>query len=138
MEVIRSQPTAELHMVTKRVPRTGSQPADFMEHRWGRRMPCVAKVCVSAGSAVTGTARLANVSISGAFVETALPLPLFGQVAIAALRADGSTHCVEFTATVVRIDNGGVGIEWNETFAGPICRLLGCDGDCAASRGQRG
>ena len=62
-----------------------------MEHRWGQRRRCRARVCVSAGAGVSGSARLRDVSISGAFLETALPLPLFAQIAIAVLRDDGST-----------------------------------------------
>ena len=59
-----------------------------------------------------------DVSLSGAFLETTLPLPLFSQIAIAVRRDDGSTHLMEFTATVVRSDLGGVGIEWCEPVSG--------------------
>jgi hypothetical protein len=107
-----------------------------MEHRWGVRRPCRARVCVSAGSAIAGLGRLANVSMSGAFLETALPLPLFSQIAVAVLRADGSKHAVELTATVVRATRDGVGIEWCETPEGSICQLMGCAMDCRASVGH--
>src|SRR6186713_2936248 len=96
----------------------------FMEHRWGRRRPCRARVCVTDGSGVAGTGRLSNISMSGAFLETALHLPLFSPVAVAVLHDDGAQHVVEFTATVVRTEPGGVGIEWCETAGGSICRML--------------
>ena len=107
----------------------GSPP---MEHRWGRRRPCRARVRVSALAGVAGSARFRNVSFSGAFLETGLPLPLHSQVAIALLGDGGSTPSVALTATVVRTDPDGVGIEWCELAAGPICRLLGCTIDCGA------
>ena len=97
-----------------------------MEHRWGQRKRCRARVSVSAGAGLAGSARLRNVSISGAFLETALPLPLFAQVAIAVLRDDGSTHALEFAACVVRVESGGAGIEWCEPVTGsdlPAARL---------------
>jgi hypothetical protein len=104
-----------------------------MEHRWGQRKRCRASVRVSAGAGVSGDARMRDVSTSGAFLETTLPLPLFSQLAIAVLGDDGSAHSYEFTAAVVRTEPGGVGIEWCEPVAGSICRLLGCAINCAAA-----
>jgi hypothetical protein len=105
-----------------------------MEHRWGVRRPCRARVHVSAGAGVAGMARLRNISMSGAFLETALALPLFSPVAIAVLRNDGSRHAVEFSATVIRAEPGGVGIEWCVTADGSICSQLGCALHCTAAR----
>jgi len=104
-----------------------------MEHRWGQRRPCCAHVCVSARAGVSGSARMRDVSLSGAFLETTLPLPLFSQIAIAVRHDDGSTYLMEFTATVVRSELGGVGIEWCEPVSGSICRHLGCNLKCAAA-----
>ena len=104
-----------------------------MEHRWGNRKRCRARVCVSAGAGVAGTARVRDVSISGAFLETSLPLALFSQLAIAVLRDDGSTHSLELTAAVVRTEPDGVGIEWCEPVTGSICRTLGCALQCAVA-----
>ncbi len=112
-----------------------SRSIPYMEHRWGMRRPCRARVCVSAGSGVAGTGRLRNISTSGAFLETALPLPVFSQLAVRLLRDDGSTHVVEFTATVIRAEPGGVGLEWCETAGGSICSRLGCNLECAATSG---
>jgi hypothetical protein len=110
--------------------------ASHMEHRWGVRRPCRARVCVSAGAAIAGVGRLVNVSMSGALLETALPLPLFSQIAVAVLRADGCKHAVELMATVVRIANDGVGIEWCESAEGSICQLMGCAIDCRSGIGH--
>lgn len=102
-----------------------------MEHRWGPRRPCRARVRVSAGGGVSGLGRLGNLSMSGAFLETTLRLPLFAQLAIEVLRDDGSTHPLEFPAVVVRHDEKGVGIEWCDPNPGSICRALKCGVDCA-------
>jgi hypothetical protein len=115
---------------------TAIQTARFphMEHRWGIRRRCRARVCISAGAGISGAARVRNVSTSGAFLETALPLPLFSQLSIAVLGDDGPAHRIEFAAAVVRTEPGGVGIEWCEPVAGSICRMLGCTLACAAAR----
>jgi hypothetical protein len=106
-----------------------------MEHRWGIRRPCRARVSVSAGGGLTGVGGLRNISMSGAFLETALPLPLYAQLAVAVLRGDGSTHLLEFPAVVVRHEPDGVGIEWCDPDPGRICRKLGCTVRCAWSEG---
>lgn len=106
---------------------------DYMEHRWGVRRPCRARVVVSAGGDVTGTARLRDISLSGAFLETQLPLVPFSQIAVAVLNADGSRHPVELTASVVRTTPDGVGIEWCSNVSGSICDLIGCNETCATN-----
>lgn len=108
---------------------------NWMEHRWGPRRPCRARVSVSAGSGASGLGQLKNLSMSGAFLETAVPLPLFAQLALTVLRDDGATHQLEFTAVVVRRDENGVGIEWCEPYAGSICGALSCGIDCGYAQG---
>jgi hypothetical protein len=134
MKNITGQPTFNWKAVALQAVAANAAPR--MEHRWGVRRPCRARVCVSAGSAIAGMGRLTNVSMSGAFLETALPLPQFSQIAIAVLHADGRRHAVELTATVVRTTRDGVGIEWCETAEGPICELMGCAMECRASAGH--
>jgi len=126
-----------IHAARSAAPTMG-HAGPHMEHRWGHRKPCRARVCVSAGAGVAGTARIRDVSISGAFLETSLPLPLFSQIAVAVLRGDGSAHPIEFTAAVVRTAADGVGIEWCEPVAGSICRLLGCELRCASAETSAG
>ena len=112
-----------------------SIPGEFrMEHRWGRRRPCRARVCVSAGGGIAGVGRLRDVSMSGAFLVTALPLPMFAQLDVAVVLEDGS-RCGEFIGTVVRHAPDGVGIEWAEPVAGSICRELGCGKTCPHADG---
>ena len=103
---------------------------NWMEHRWGPRRPCRARISVSTNGGVTGLGRLRDISMSGAFVETELSLPMFAQLAVTVLRDDGSEHPLDFPAVVVRQDTGGVGIEWCDPNPGFICRTLGCGIDC--------
>jgi hypothetical protein len=117
-----------------RAAQSAAPASQLMEHRWGQRRRCRARVCVSGGAGVGGTARVRDLSISGAFLETALPLQLYSQIALAVLRDDGSKHLFEFTAAVVRTTPDGVGIEWCEPVAGSVCQLLGCALECGAAR----
>ncbi len=95
-----------------------------MEHRWGRRIACGAPARLSAGAGITGTGQLRDVSLSGAFIETVLELPLFAQLTV-------SIRETEVQASVVRSDARGVGVEWLETAQRAICPLLGCTNPCA-------
>jgi hypothetical protein len=105
-----------------------------MEHRWGQRAPCGSRVRLPTGAGICGAGRLRDVSMSGAFLETALELPLFGRVTVAVVRGDPG-HEIEAIGSVVRKEPGGVGIEWCETLPGSICALLGCTPRCAAAAG---
>ena len=97
-----------------------------VEHRWGGRIACHAHVRVSAEDDLSGDGRMHDVSMSGAFIETKLPLPLYSQAAIAIVNEDGSVREPAIRVTVVRTESNGVGVEWRETVEGPVCPALGC------------
>jgi hypothetical protein len=99
-----------------------------MEHRFGRRYTCGTRVALSAGVGLVGDGRLRNVSLSGAYVETTLDLPLSATVAIEKI-CDGQRG-IDLLAWVVRKDAEGVGIEWCETPARSICQTMGCARPC--------
>jgi len=105
-----------------------------MEHRWGRRMCCQARVSISAGVDITGAGCVRDVSSSGAFIETTINLPMNTRVTLLVKGNESSTHVVDIAAIVVRVAKDGVGIEWCETPGGSICPVLGCATPCAASR----
>jgi len=135
MNTAAAQDTPTWQPIAFRSAESGSRHGNWMEHRWGPRRPCSARVCVSASGGVSGLGKLKNLSMSGAFLEIAVPLPLFAQLAIAVLRNDGATHQLEFTAVVVRHEVNGVGIEWCDPNPGSICGALNCDIDCGYAQG---
>lgn len=106
----------------------GAAPSLFMEHRFGRRFRCGTTVRLSAGDGVTGRGRLTDVSLSGAYLETSLPLPLFATVEVCS--DAGRDAPVELVASVVRRDARGVGVEWCETPSRSICEIFGCTRRC--------
>lgn len=85
-----------------------------MEHRWGNRVAIDLPVRISTAG-LAGTGVLRNLSASGAFLETALPLEPLSMVRVqiprGSLRGSGSAVA---RGLVVRSDTTGVGIEWCE------------------------
>ena len=60
-----------------------------------------------------------NASLSGAFLETTAPLPLLARIAVRPLvKPDWLDACV------VRVDDGGVAIEWLEPGLHPVYVFL--------------
>ena len=106
----------------------------FMEHRWGQRMPCRARVQISGGPGLSGAGRVRDISSSGAFIETTLQLPMHARVMLNVRGNESATHEVDMAATVARVDNDGISVEWYETPAGSICVILGCTTLCAAMK----
>jgi hypothetical protein len=109
-----------------------SRRQTFMEHRWGRRLRCRARARISAGVGMNGSGQMRDVSMSGAFIETAMPLPLLAQVEIAVSHRDDPGE-TEISGCVVRIERDGVAIEWTDPSPAAICPLLGCNSPCAAA-----
>ena len=109
----------------------------FMEHRWGQRMPCRARVQISGGPGLSGAGRVRDISSSGAFIETSLDLPLYGRVKLVVLGNESATRAVELGASVMRVARDGVGVEWCETPAVSVCDVVGCKTRCAALAPRR-
>ncbi len=103
-----------------------------LEHRWGERIACRALVRMSAGAGIAGPGRVRDVSSSGAFIETALALPVNARVVMWVTGNESATRVVEIFASVVRAERDGVAVEWCETPEGSICSVLGCATRCAA------
>jgi hypothetical protein len=103
-----------------------------MEHRWGQRIACRARVVLSAGHNLIGSGRIRDVSTSGAFIETALVLHESAPVTLRVLGNESASHVVEVAALVARSERDGMGVEWVDTPAGSICPALGCSVCCAA------
>jgi hypothetical protein len=88
-----------------------------MDHRWGKRQLTNVAVDVVALSGKTGTGRVINVSLTGAYLETGVPLGLHSLVY---LRSPAQIFVVSdafhIAANVIRRDEYGVGLEWCETL----------------------
>lgn len=96
-----------------------------MEHRWGHRIPAAIKVRLVGRPGAIGSGYLRDVSVSGAFVETALDLPLLTRVEISAdLRGRNSSGGRQISGWVVRRDAAGIGVEWCEFAPQAISALL--------------
>ncbi len=84
-----------------------------MEHRWGRRQPIDLMVQFSAVPGKIGIGRLVNISSSGAFMETAMPLRPLSVVHLGRASIPlGETRGNAIAASVVRQNAMGVGLEW--------------------------
>jgi hypothetical protein len=109
----------------------GAPRPAFMEHRWGQRLRCQARVSISAGPGITGTGCVRDVSTSGAFIETTLHLPIQARVMLLVQGNESAPHPVAIAASVARVADDGIGVEWCDTPAGSICPVLGCTTSCA-------
>jgi hypothetical protein len=92
-----------------------------MDHRWGRRQPTDIAVRFVAKPGTTETGRVLNISLTGAYLETQVPLRLLSVVylepATPTADAGGSGG---IAASVVRRDALGVGLEWCECPTGTV------------------
>lgn len=88
-----------------------------MEHRWGQRVPAAIKVKLQGRPGAIGSGCLRDVSISGAFIETALRLPLL-------VRIDVDAGSRKLAGWVVRRNAIGIGVEWCEFAPQAVLTLL--------------
>jgi hypothetical protein len=91
--------------------------AGRMEHRWGRRQPTdIAVFVVGKLLGTIAAGRVLNISLTGAYVETAAPLRVHALVYLeTGSSASGVGSGRRNAASVVRRDASGVGLEWCET-----------------------
>jgi hypothetical protein len=94
-----------------------------MEHRWGQRFSVDIPVHLGCRPAAIGLGRIRDLSMSGAYVTTALRPALFAHVEVT-LDFDGSTQPRSLTGFVVRHDADGVGVEWGQFGTAQIAALL--------------
>jgi hypothetical protein len=83
-----------------------------MDHRWGRRQPTDIAVRFAANAGVTGNGRVLNISLTGAYLETRVPLRLLSLVYLEPDTPSGEDIRRCIAASVVRQDALGVGLEW--------------------------
>ncbi len=92
----------------------------LMEHRWGTRVPVAAAAEIKVRDGRCGAATVRNASVSGAFIETALQLPVLSRVCVRPLsRAEPGLD-----AHVVRAEAGGCAVVWAYPGAHPVADML--------------
>ena len=96
-----------------------------MEHRWGHRREVSRAVQIGTRGGVVARGRICNVSISGAFVATLLPVRLYAYVTIhISAMVHGKRSATALEAQVVRRSAEGIGVEWCELAPEAIRSLL--------------
>ena len=95
-----------------------------MEHRCGTRYKVDLAVYARAhAGVVSSVGRLRNVSLSGGFLETALPAQPLAHISLRLIDAEGQLG-PRLEGQVIRRDSNGLGIEWCE-YATELIRALG-------------
>jgi hypothetical protein len=97
-----------------------------MEHRLGTRHATDLDVYLRTwGSTVSARGRLRDVSVSGAFIATLLPCrPLLHVTVQIALEGRSRRNAPLFEGQIVRLDQGGIGLEWDELQPELVARLI--------------
>ena len=97
-----------------------------MEHRLGTRHATDLDVYLRTwGSTVSARGRLRDVSVSGAFISTRLPCrPLLHVTVQIALAGRSRRNAPLFEGQIVRVDQGGIGLEWAELQPELVARLV--------------
>ena len=95
-----------------------------MEHRCGTRYKVDLAVYARAHAGVVSSVGwLRNVSLTGGFLETALPAQPLSHISLRLIDADGELG-PRLEGQVVRRTSTGLGIEWSE-YATELIRALG-------------
>jgi hypothetical protein len=82
--------------------------SDFMEHRWGTRMAMNVPAVLQCADGSTLAACVKDASLSGAYLDTDARLPVLSRVSVAL----NARTAEALDASVVRVDNSGIAIEW--------------------------
>jgi hypothetical protein len=103
-----------------------------MKHHRGQRHPTNVTVQIFTRPATIGQGRVLNISPTGAFLETQLPLQPLSLIYLLPDAPPTDTDGARIAATVVRLAGTGVGLEWYEFAAettGVYARLCGASAD---------
>lgn len=96
----------------------------FMEHRWGRRVHLDSPAHIVTSTGRSARVALKNASLSGAFLETRVKLPLLSCVTVLPLEQH-TGHAIQ--AFVVRSDQSGIGVEWLEPGPDTLRSAIGME-----------
>lgn len=82
-------------------------------------------VRLGSNGAEIGMANIANASISGAFLETSLQLPVNASITLESVSTAGvDLEGLKIAARVARTDHRGLGIEWRALITPEVLALL--------------
>jgi len=85
-------------------------------------------VRLSSSGAELGMGHLANVSVSGAFLEMTLQLPVHANITLEPISSAGAAlEDLKISARVARVDRRGLGLEWREMATPQTLALLGVE-----------
>jgi hypothetical protein len=94
-------------------PSDGLSNPDFMEHRWGNRIEIDLEVEIFCFKEPLGHGRMKNVSVSGAFIETDVPLRPMNAIRLIdtgySKRRGGENY---LSGYVSRCTGRGMGLAW--------------------------
>ena len=96
-----------------------------MEHRWGRRivLKVTVRLITESGDPVLGETQ--NISISGAFVQTVRPVPLWARLEVEVILPRQRERTPEVVAAhVTRRTRDGAAIEWCDLAPRAVRALL--------------
>ncbi len=83
-------------------------------------------VRLSSSGAEIGMGNITDMSISGAFLETALKLPVNANITLESLSSAGvALEGLKMAARVARVDPRGLGLEWRVLATPETLALLG-------------
>jgi hypothetical protein len=95
------------------------------EHRRGQRIAATMWLRLSNSGAEIGMGSLVNVSLSGAYLETRIQLPVNASITLQpAAMAGVALEGLKLNARVARFDDRGLGIEWRALISPAILTLL--------------
>jgi hypothetical protein len=92
----------------------------FVEQRWGARFRLNTPAELRAPDVLPGGARVRDVSLSGAFIETGARLPMHARVSVRPLCRPGQW----VDASVVRTESTGMALKWLEPGLRPVSTLM--------------
>jgi PilZ domain len=96
-----------------------------MEHRWGERVPINFPVRLKSHPFIKRDGRLTNLSVSGAYIETAAHLRTLGRIEVSIPASRWTKHEGSvISGYVMRKYPRGFGIEWCEFAPASVSRLL--------------
>ena len=99
--------------------------SDPFEHRFGRRIPLEVPVKLMLYGHTMAQGLMREASISGAFIETALELPMFTNLVVVLMATDkAAPGSPELAACVIRRETAGLAVEWRDMACPTLVALL--------------